>query len=116
MKRSTSVLAPLAAVVLMAGCATPQPPGVSPDPALVAFLNDGVTRRAEVLARLGEPSTVFERDCILTYRIAGDPERGFWIRERGGQANVGWIGVNHSLVLVFDEQGLLQRHSLVAVQ
>lgn len=107
---------PLAALLVLGGCATPTPPGISPAPALLDFLREGATRRADVVSRLGEPSTVFEQDRILTYRIAGDAKQGFWIRERVAQPNLGWIGVNHSLVLVFDENGLLQRKSVVAVQ
>lgn len=116
MKRACSLLFPLAMFLTLVGCATSTAPGIAPNPTLLSFLQDGATSRTDVLNRLGEPSTVFEQDRILTYRIAGDPDRGFWIRERTGQPNTGWIGVNRSLVLVFDEQGLLQRHSLVVVQ
>jgi hypothetical protein len=98
------------------GCATSPPRGLKGDPLLLSFLNPGVTQRAEVLERLGEPATVFQSDAILTYRIAGDPKQGFWVRGRAAQSEVGWIGVNRSLVLVFDEHGLLQRQSLVVVQ
>jgi hypothetical protein len=117
MKRESRLPALVAAGLVVGGCATSRPPpSLVPDRALLNFLLDGTTARTEVLSRLGEPSTVFEQDRILTYRIAGDPDRGFWIRERTGQPNTGWIGVNRNLVLVFDEQGLLQRHSLVVVQ
>jgi hypothetical protein len=116
MKPGKAWLVPALAVLGWCGCATPTPPGISPDANILGFLKNGATRRAEVVERLGEPSAVFEQDHILTYRVAGDSKRGFWIRGRVGQPNFGWIGVNNSLVLVFDESGVLQRHSLVAVQ
>ena len=100
----------------LTGCVTSAPSGISPDPGLLSFLMDGTTQRSEVLSRLGEPSALFEQDHIITYRISGDPKRGYWIRERVPQSTVGWTGVHHSLVLVFNETGVLQRHSLVVVQ
>ncbi len=110
----------MVAWLLLVGCATRHPPGISPDPTLLEFLKEGSTRRTEVVNRLGAPSTLFEQDRVLTYRVAGDPKKGLWIRERVwdhySQLNAGWIGVNYSLVLVFDENGLLRRQSLVAVQ
>lgn len=110
----------MAALMVSAGCIAPltPPPGIRPDPGLLAFLEDGQTSRADVIARLGQPSTKFEADRILTYRVAGDLKGGFWIRIRGrlGPTNMGWSGVNHSLVLIFDDQGILQKQSLVPVQ
>lgn len=120
MKPGKSLPIPVVTWLLLAGCATPRPPGIAPDPTLLEFLKVGSTRRPEVVNRLGAPSTVFEQDRVLTYRVAGDLKKGLWIRERVrdhySQLNAGWIGVNYSLVPVFDKNGLLQRKSLVAVQ
>lgn len=101
----------------LAGCAT-TPPGIAPDPALLTFLEDGVTPRSEALLRLGEPSWFFEADRILTWRIAGDEKRGSWVQSRALLANqrIGALVPRASLVLVFDQAGILERHALVAIE
>ena len=59
--------------------------------ALEAFLQDGVTRRDEVLARLGIPHADFEDGRII----------GYYLRSRD------------ELIVVFDERGILERHSFL---
>ena len=59
--------------------------------ALEAFLQDGVTRRDEVLARLGIPHADFEDGRII----------GYYLRNRD------------ELIVVFDEHGILERHSFL---
>jgi len=74
------------------------------------FLSDGVTRRLDVQAKLGEPSSRYESSRILAYRLRTD---------EGGYALVtkreDWDGVRYSLILVFDADGILRRHALVEV-
>ncbi len=59
--------------------------------ALEAFLQDGVTRRDEVLVRLGIPHADFEDGRII----------GYYLRNRD------------ELIVVFDEHGILERHSFL---
>ncbi len=59
--------------------------------ALEAFLQDGVTRRDEVLSRLGIPHADFEDGRIIGYYLASRDE----------------------LIVVFDERGILERHSFL---
>lgn len=99
--------------LLVAVVACTPPPAIQPQPqeraahyVLLSFIQDGVTPRSEVQANLGVPSADFENKRILTYRI----------KLNGGNAEVvssPWAPDIFSLVLVFDNDGLLQKHSLV---
>lgn len=93
--------------ILMMGCAN-QPR----DMKLLSFMNDGTTTRSETLLQLGQPTARFESDRILTYRIGGDAQAGYFISKNTST----WIDTNYSLVLVFDTNGILESHSLVHVQ
>lgn len=102
--------APVVAVFLvlfaLAGCAA-NPRGEAD---LLGFLQDGATRREDVYLRLGEPNAHYESGRILAYRLAKD-EGGLYLITA-----VDWPPKSYSLILVFDPQGLLSRHSLVQVR
>jgi hypothetical protein len=80
---------------------------------LFDFLKDGATTRDEVESRFGPPNAAYEEGRILAFRVA---------QYDGGYDFVGtsqqqdWTGVRYSLVLEFDNDGLLRRHSLVQVR
>jgi hypothetical protein len=78
---------------------------------LLDFLQDGTTTREEVMLHLAEPSATFEGGRILTYRLDRD-EGGYTLM---GTKSARWSG-KFSLVLAFDEKGVLRRHALVRVQ
>ena len=80
-------------------------------PDLLAFLAPGTTTRADVILRLGEPSRTYEDDRILTYRVDKD-DGGYVVVDRARM----WTDVRYTLVLLFDGQGVLQNHSLVAAR
>lgn len=101
----------LAIGLLGAGCVTPNP--YHADPALLQFLEDGRTTKEAVLLRLGQPSATLESEKYVTYRLGQDKHDGYFLIER---APMGWFGVKYNLVLVFDPQGVLRRHSLVEVR
>lgn len=109
-----AVLVVAAAIaLLLAGCTTgPVIPGASRD--LLEFLRDGSTTREEIVLRLGQPSASFEGDRILTYRIGKHEKQGYY--PIVPNQLMPWQYVRHSLVLVFDDAGVLEKHSLVAVQ
>lgn len=93
---------------VLAGCA-----GLPPIPAdknLLDVVAHG-TSRETILLKLGEPSAGFEQGRILTYRI-GAGEDGYFLLDR----QVRWTNTKYSLVLVFDENGLLAKHNLVQVR
>jgi hypothetical protein len=86
---------------------------------LLNFLADGKTTRAEVLTTLGQPSGRFENDKILTYRLGFEPKNnGYYVVEREANWATGWPSwtlAKYSLVLCFDDFGVLSKHSLVEV-
>jgi outer membrane protein assembly factor BamE (lipoprotein component of BamABCDE complex) len=101
----------LALLITLAACTKPseiqhQSSAQAAQYELLSFIEDGVTTRAQVLEKLGTPSAKFEGDRILTYRIKVDED---------GAAPVlaPWVPNMLSLVLVFDGNALLERHSLV---
>jgi hypothetical protein len=102
--------------LILAGCATPAPLKGRPD--LLNFLEDGKTTREEVLTTLGQPSGRFESERILTYQLGYEPKHnGYYVAERH-PASSGWpvwTASQFSLVLVFDDGGVLQKRSLVKV-
>lgn len=93
------------------GCATPIP-GASKD--LLAFLQAGKTTRQQVIMTLGQPSGTFEKESILAYRIGQDAKQGYFIVSP--KQTMPWAIVRYSLVLLFDENGVLREHKLVDVQ
>lgn len=98
---------------LLGGCAGPEPiHGARTD--LLSFLKDGHTRREEVIMTLGQPSGSFEKERILTYRVGFDSAQGYYIVSPKDMRP--WGGVRYSLVLIFEENGLLRAQKLVAVQ
>jgi hypothetical protein len=100
-----------AALSLICGCATAPIPGASRD--LVGFLDPGRTTREEVVLKLGQPSGAFEQERIITYRLGQDDKQGYFIVSQ--KATMPWQSVRYSLVLVFDEKGVLLRKNMVDV-
>jgi len=92
---------------LLAACAS-YPPG---DPQLLTFLQDGVTTREDVYLKLAEPSAVWEGGRILTYQLDHNNQGYVPMRRR----EAAWTA-KYSLVLSFDQQGILRRHSLVRIK
>ena len=108
----------LFALVLAAGCATTRPP-VMGRPDLLNFLADSKTTKEEVITTLGQPSGKFEREKILTYRLGFKTgNKGFYVVEQhpGMPIEENWADAKYSLVLVFDENDVLRKHSLVEVR
>jgi hypothetical protein len=80
---------------------------------LLDFLQDGKTSREEVFLHLAEPSGIFEGGRILTYRL-GEDKGGYTIKGAKG-APAQW-SAKYSLVLSFDETGVLRKHAVIRVQ
>lgn len=93
---------------LLSGCATTR---VLADKTLLDFLEDGKTSKQVAVIRLGQPSATFEGERIVTYRIGSD-KKGYFLRAGPD----GWARTKFSLVLMFDENNVLQKHSLVEVR
>ena len=104
-------------LLCVSACATDVPHG---DTTLLEFLHDGTTSREEIILRLGQPSATFESEKILTYRVGGRKDEGYMIsrqrESRWDTASDTWVDTHFSLVLVFDDAGILKRHALVQVR
>jgi len=94
---------------LVMGCATTTP---FSNKILLDFLEDGKTSKELVFLKLGQPTGTFIGERIITYKVGGDKENGFFILDRA----VGWTDSKYSLVLVFDDNLILHQHSLVQVR
>jgi hypothetical protein len=108
----------LTLALTLAGCATTQIKGRAD---LLDFLADGKTTKEEVLLKLGQPSGKFEGEKIFTYRLGFDTHsRGYYVVQRAPAMGpeptwAAWINTKYSLVLVFGEQNVLRKYSLVEV-
>lgn len=114
----------LALVLALAGCASTPPKGRAD---LLDFLADGKTTKEEAITALGQPSGRFDSERILTYRLGFEPRnQGYYLVEReagssawpAGSQSSGWptwSRASFSLVLVFNEMAVLEKHSLVKV-
>lgn len=105
-------------VFALAGCTTTDAdktvPGARAD--LLEFLHDGKTTRADAILQLGQPSSTFEKDNILTFRVGEDMKKGYYLISPREKAQWIWESARYSLVLVFNSEGILQKHNLVLVK
>jgi hypothetical protein len=97
----------LALALIPIACAT-TPFG---EPDLLDFILDGQTTREDATMHLGAPSASYESERILTYRLGKDKGGFYPVAKRQG-----FYDVEYSLVLAFDDAGVLTRHSLVALK
>ena len=107
--------------LILTGCAAHKVQTVSREitqQTWLSFLKDGKTPKAEALSRLGTPSAQFEGRRILTYRLDGKYEVvvSDYKAHSVGEILSEWKRAQYSLVLVFDADKILQRHSLVRVR
>ncbi|ASW03445.1 hypothetical protein CJU94_35315 (plasmid) [Paraburkholderia aromaticivorans] len=104
-------------LLCVSACTTDVPHG---DRTLLEFLRDGTTSREEVILRLGQPSATFEGERIVTYRVGSRKNEGYTIsRQREHKwetASDTWVDTHFSLVLVFDDAGVLKKHALGQVR
>jgi hypothetical protein len=78
---------------------------------LLDFLEDGVSRREDIRLKLGEPSAEYEDSRVLAYRLRKD-DAGYVLVGRRDS----WYGIQYNLMLAFDGDGVLRRHSLVEIR
>jgi len=114
---NAKILLVLTLVLTLVGCATTSTP-LKGRADLLNFLTDDKTTREEVIVTLGQPAGRFEAEKILTYRLGYEPKNnGYYLVEREPTASgwPTWTAAKFSLVLVFDDAGILRKHSLVKV-
>ncbi len=93
--------------LLAAGCSSPTAPG-EVEAAWLSFLKDGSTTREQVLLELGASSSSFEDGRILTSRLRYDSDLGV-VPVPGGLLAP---KEDYHLVVVFDQNGVVERHNL----
>lgn len=84
------------------------------------FLIDNKSNREELILKLGEPSWVFDNGRIFTYRISIDNKGNITPLRVTNDKNNQVIAYSnpvylkyYSLVLVFSETNILEKHSLL---
>jgi hypothetical protein len=86
----------------------------------LTFIEDGRTSKEDVYLKLGIPSGQFNNNTILAYRLTmGKDEQLTPVsQERDITLPYAyqWRLANFTLVLVFDEQDILTKHSLIRVK
>ena len=115
----------LVAGPLLSGClihpndgapVAPVDPGVVHE--LLPYLVDGTATRAEIEGHLGAPTSEFEEGRVCTHRLMmRGPELVAVGRESVPDDSrlALWNVAHYSLVLVFDDAGLLVKHRLLRV-
>jgi hypothetical protein len=106
-RRLIAVFALSLHVVLVTAC-MPSPIGRAD---LLSFIEDGKTTREQAYLILGEPTATFEGERILCFRLGRDEGGDFVIGKDSG-----FRSVRTSLIMAFDEHGVLMKHSLVQVK
>jgi len=117
------VFSALPLIILVTGCATPKLQPADPQilfkSDMLSFIRDGVTTREEVVVKLGIPSAQMEGEKILMYQMRADKEGKWHLTAPHWNVTTGlraWAEGTCSLVLVFGEDGILRKHSLVIPQ
>lgn len=116
-------MAAISLIILTTGCATPKVQPADPQllfkSDLLYFLQDEATTREEVVLKLGIPSAQIEGEKILMYQLRADKDGKWHLIAPRWNATTGlraWSEGTMSLVLVFGENGVLRKHSLVTAQ
>jgi hypothetical protein len=81
---------------------------------LLTFLENEPVTEGDVYVRLGAPSATFENRHVYTYRLHRDKDG--YITQPYRRFDTDWEDINYDLVLVFDENGVLRQHNLVAIR
>ncbi len=109
-------------ILLLSGCAETRLQTVD-DATMqqqLALLEDGKTTKEGILLKFGIPSSQFEGERILTYRLRfNQKENRFEVISREVDRKdprfAEWIQTEYNLVLVFDEKHILQKHSMLRI-
>ena len=98
-------------VAFLAGCATT--PCVEGDKVLLDFIENGKTTKEMVRLKLGYRYRIYQGGKIITYQIAGNKGDGYCVVDT---RVLGLSETDYSLVLVFDNENVLRKHSLVKIR
>lgn len=101
----------VAIVAALTSCATSSPPLGQRD--LLESVKPGALR-TEVVLKLGPPFATFEGERIMTWSIGEDPG-GYFVGASGYSPGTPHHFTRYELVVVFDSEGKVVKHSLVEV-
>jgi hypothetical protein len=105
-------------LAFLAGCTTAAFPHARKTS--LDFLEDGKTAKEMVTAKLGQSFITFDAERIISYRL-GKTREGYFVLARSiptvptGPAWLSGSEGKFNLILIFNENGILQRHSLVPI-
>lgn len=85
-----------------------------PDKTLSAFASGEHITRSDVVAQLGPPRATFENGRVIAYRLGKNGGGYYVVSPLNKTSELDWQGVEYNLMLRFDDQGVLQEHSLIA--
>jgi len=123
--RSTMFMLAVATLALATGCATKPaklgdktgfyyrtgPPQTTSRVPLLASLQSGKTTRLELEHDWGPPSATLQHDRLVFYRLVGSGSRLRFCAEADS-----FKSCRHSLVLIFNTNGVLEKSSLVRIR
>ena len=102
------------------GCSTPE---ITPLPQksvenseLLSFIRINNTTRTEVIERLGHPYSIYENQRILVYMITTNSDKMSvcdCVDQYGYKLEPNSIPDHSSLVLIFNEDGVIDKYNLV---
>lgn len=107
-------------LIILSGCTTDNFP-INPKYSIqeqYEFIQNGEVSREEIVMRLGNPSNVLEKGRILTFQLVQHedgnwyPHVASWFTDKNIRK---WQGRTCSLVLIFGENGILERHNIIDV-
>jgi hypothetical protein len=101
----------VAIVAALTACATSSPPVGRRD--LLEVVRPG-TPRTEIMLKLGSPFVTFEGDRIMTWSI-GEDSGGYLVGATSYSPGAPHPFARYELVVVFDAEGKVVKHSLVEV-
>ena len=99
-----SILILIIAGACLGGCVTAQRVDTATTSKYEGFIKDRKTTRQEIQDRLGPCNSAYENGRILIYHV---------YLEEDGRMNLKGRGTCHACVLEFDNDNVLERHSLV---
>ncbi len=117
-------IAPIFLGIIVSGCTVTPKTHVVENQAnsdFMPFIRDGVTERQEIVTRLGEAFSTYEGDRIVTYWVQQERDDSFRVVPMRNlpSSDLGGITAEiglHNLVLVFDSNDVLERHSFVLIR
>lgn len=98
-------------LAVLTACASGQPPAGRRD--LLDVVKPGATR-AEIVLKLGPPFATFEGERIMAWTI-GEDAGGYLVAATRTAPGAPRPFARHELVVVFDADGRVDRHSLIEV-